>query len=274
MCYFERHKCHINLFSQLGIKHYFPKCHCVVLIKKIELGAFILPVFPRASLIPLISFASSCQASLTLWWACLPVYNTWRYSFIFLFLPLLPKVRVLWTRLSGGELPWNLDRQSPVWSHLLRRGGAEGPRKLHENAPEDWGHSGDAYRGSGKACSRGHKWYRVSKSGLFLKMLTRQRGKTGKKWFWPAGLVMQRSHELWKHSCTWVWKEVQRAQTGLYKWMFYLTRRLHVCVCEWARTDCKASKRALRIFWNVVQEMVGRQEVGVSRSRLRQFEGF
>lgn len=171
-------------FLSAGHQTLFPKMSHRCFNKKKKLGAFYLPVFPQASLIPLISFASSCHASQSLWWACLPVYNTWRYSFFFfLFLPLLPKVWVLWTRLSGGELPWNLDRQSPVWSHLLRRGGTEGPRKLHESAPEDWGHSGDAYRGSGKACSRVHKWYRVSKSGRFLKMLTRQRGKTRKNGF-------------------------------------------------------------------------------------------
>lgn len=63
-----------------------------------------------------------------------------------------PQVWILWTRLCGGELPWNLNRQSPVQSHLLWRRSAERPWKLHESTAQNWRHTGDAYRGSGKRC--------------------------------------------------------------------------------------------------------------------------
>lgn len=74
-------------------------------------------------------------------------------SFFVFFLVAFLQVWVLWTRLCGGKLPWNFNRQSPIRSHLLRRRRAKRPWKLHESTAQNWRHSCDAYRGSGKWCT-------------------------------------------------------------------------------------------------------------------------
>lgn len=106
--------------------------------------------------------------------------KTWFYSLpVWLF---LSQVWVLWTCLCGGELPWNLHRQPPVRSHLLWRWSAKGPWKLHESTAQNWRHSGDAYRGSGKCC-KSPDWYEIDTLWLLLKMLTHKG-----KWLWPSRL--------------------------------------------------------------------------------------
>lgn len=111
------------------------------------------------------------------WWAWKEGKICFLWSFIVFFVSSfsLPfsQVWVLWTRLCGGELPWNLNRQSPIRSHLLWRRSAERPRKLHESTAQNWRHSCNAYRGSGM-CYTPSEWYRISTSWLLFEMLTHE----------------------------------------------------------------------------------------------------
>lgn len=138
------------------------------------------------------------------------------------------QVRVLWTHLSGGELPWNLNWQPPIWSHLLRRRGTEGPWKLHESTPQNWRHSGDAYRGSGKSCEPPEM---ILNQHIMIAVQNVHMWQNNKKWLSSTGLVMQVSHVLLNctHNCTWFWKGGQGAQTVLYKYMFYLKQWMCEC---------------------------------------------
>lgn len=162
--YSKRHKNVTSVFPlNWASTHFFSKCQAVYFFLKD------LPDFSCQFLLERLWFLPSnlhvsvtarrCRDKSVCLLVILDVAVVVMSTICIFMIPLfLPQVRVLRTRLPGGELPGNLHRQPPVRPHLLRRRSTEGPWKLHESAAEDWRHSGDAHRGSGKNQQPGRRW--------------------------------------------------------------------------------------------------------------------